>query len=563
MPTTPNAADLQHEDTWLEYRSLAFADAPAMKVSELVTSDQYRAEFLEGARLLRLWDRRRSDGGSGPSPIQIAIADMLNAHTFRNAILEPRRTTKTTSVQAVMLGRCTLRDDYLIGWTMATTGAKAGERFRKDIVVHLERLYPTKSARPFGINVGKGTEHIEWPNGSFLNVYAPKGEGFRSGGFDFAFVDEGGEADVEMSEDLTLAVLPTMDTRPDAQFVVAGTGAKFRTGNLLWDYLNKPGAAVIAHGLDEATPRDQFEQWDDLDDGRPGMRELIRGAHPGVGWTTDLSAIERNYEDFPLDKFLAEYGGIFGEEGAGTGVIPAPLWEAAALDDPMPKPPARFSLAIAVHPDGLWASIGVAWEHQEPVDLATQAWGLDGREPEDTRKRTAIGLLWHQKGVNGFAAKVLAYARKYRVPVIYDPLSQSAAVEVRMFARAAPRPKMTEAKTVDVRQGATKLLNSLTLGTLVHYRQNAPLQEAVTKAVKRQIGAMGWGFGRPKDDPDADITPLEACSLALQFLEDQPTAVAPSQAMDFGKPKPAEPTPAVDPAPKPKRAASPADALRF
>src|SRR6185503_10847389 len=91
--------------------------------TELITTDQSRAEFVEGARLLRL-DKmiRAGDGGTGPTPIQLAIADMLNAGYFKNGVLEPRRTTKTTSVQAVLLGRCSIREDYVVGWTLATTG---------------------------------------------------------------------------------------------------------------------------------------------------------------------------------------------------------------------------------------------------------------------------------------------------------------------------------------------------------------------------------------------------------------------------------------------------------
>jgi len=516
--TDPTLADLHDEATWLEWRSRAI---PGIG-TPLVTTDQTRMEFLEGARLLRL-DKfvRAGDGGTGPTPIQLVIADMLNAGHFMNGILEPRRTTKTTSIQAVILGRCTLRDDYQVGWTLATTGAKASERFRKDIVAQVLRVYPDHKSAPFSINVGKGTEHIAWSNGSFLNVYAPGGDGFRSGGFDLGWVDEGGEAEPDLSEDLTIAVLPTMDTKPGAQFVVSGTAAKYRGGNLLWDTLNDSDAGVIMHAIPDTTDPEELESWEPTEDHPRGrVRALVEAWHPGVGWTTPLSSIERNFSKFPREKFLAEYLGVFGSEGSNIGLISPPSWERAARPGDLPKPPKRFALAMAIHPDGLWASLAVAWMHRDELDdLVSVALALDGQAPP-VEEKVAVGLLWHQQGVQGFANKALQFARKYKVPIIYDQLSQAAGVETESLSRAQPRPTLQPATTTDVRRGATKVLKLLEEDGLIHWRQ-PQLDNAVAIAVKRPIGtAGGFGFGRPKGDYAADITEIEAVSLAVQFIDE-------------------------------------------
>lgn len=518
--TEPTLDDLLDEANWLEYRAEV---VPALHVTELVTTDRGRAEFVEGARLLRLDQpsRARFDGRLGPTPIQLAISDMLDAGHFINAILEPRRSTKTTAIECVILGRCTMREDYLVGWTLATLGSKASERFRKDIVVHVERVYPDKRNRPFKINVGKGTESIEWPNGSFLNVYAPGGDGFRSGGFDLGWVDEGGEAEPELSEDLTIAVLPTMDTKPGSQFVVSGTAAKYRGGNLLWDSLEDATAGVIKHAIPDTTDPEELESWEPSEDHPRGrVRELVMLAHPGVGWTTPIEAVKRNFEKFPREKFLAEYLGVFGSEGSNVGLITPAWWERTTLPGKLPAPPKRFTMALAIHPDGLWASIGVAWHHDvEPDDLVSEALRLDG-VLEPTGSKVAVGVLWHQQGVQGLAAKALGFARKYKVPIIYDQLSQSVGVEVETLSRAMPRPILQPATTSDVRRGATKVLKLLEDDTLRHWRQPT-LDNAVAIAVKRQIGAAGgFGFGRPKGDYAADITDVESISLALQFLGD-------------------------------------------
>jgi len=515
--TDPTLDDLLTEATWLEWRSRVI---PAMASTELTTTEQSRAEFITGARLLRLDKHiRAGDGGTGPTPIQLVIADMLNAGRKLNGILEPRRSTKTTSVECVILGRCTHREDYQVGWTLATTGAKASERFRKDIVAHVERVYPDPKSRPFTVNVGKGTEHIAWPNGSFLNVYAPGGDGFRSGGFDIGWVDEGGEAEPDLSEDLTIAVLPTMDTKPGAQFIISGTAAKYRAGNLLWDTLNNPKAGVIRHAIPETTDPEELESWEPEEDHPRGrVRELIELAHPGVGWTTPLEAVQDNFENFPREKFLAEYLGVFGAEGSNVGLIPPAQWERSLLPGAMPPAPKRFALAISIHPDGLWASVGVAWHHEDrPTDLVAEALALDG-VVEPAQAKVGVGLLWHQQGVRGFAAKVLQLSRKFKVPIIYDQLSQAVGVETETLSRAMPRPTLTPATTSDVRRAATKLLKGLEDDTIRHWAQ-PQLDNAATIAIKRAIGtAGGFGFGRPKADYAADITPIEAVSLAVHFL---------------------------------------------
>ncbi|HWL59298.1 MAG TPA: hypothetical protein VNQ48_00235 [Microbacteriaceae bacterium] len=537
----PTLLDLRDEATWLEWRSLI---PEPYQATELVTTEQGRLEFLEGARLLRV-DKmpRAADGLQGPTPIQLAIADMLNAGYFLNGVLEPRRTTKTTSIEAVILGRCSKREDHVAGWTLATTGQKARERFLRDIVAPINRLYPNPKRRPFDVNIGKGSESITWPNGSYLAVYAPGGDGFRSGGFDTAWVDEGGEAEPDLGADITVAVLPTMDTKPGAQFIVSGTAPSYTDGNLLWDTLTDPTAGIIRHSAPENTDPEELEAWEpDADHPRAKVRALVEQYHPGVGWTTPIESVQRNYEKFrKLGKpelFAAEYLGIPGAEGATERIIPPGPWERGALDGELPGVPAGFTLAIAIHPDGLWASVGVAWHLEPEQDLVTEALAAAGEHVDPGPQRTAIGLLHHQAGVQGFAKQVLLLARKHRVPIIYDQASQAAGVEIETLARATPKPTIIPATTLDVRRGATKMLKLLGSkpgeGTLVHYRKQAQLERAAELAIKRQIGTYGgFGFGRPKADFAADITPLEACSLALQFLDDAATPVAPADALHF------------------------------
>lgn len=532
MTLTPTISDLWSEANWLEWRSKV-EGLPAIRLTELVTTEQSRGEFIEGARLLRLDKRQRAgDGGFGPSPAQLLIADVLAAGKFLNAIFEPRRVTKTTSVQAVLLGRCFHREDYQVGWTMFTTGAKAGERFRKDIVSHLERLYPDPRTSPIKINVGKGTEHLHFTGtGSYLNVYTPNGDGFRSGGFDAAFGDEGGEADPETSEEVEVAVIPTMDTKPGAQFIIAGTGANYRTGNILWKALHDPDAAVAWHGIPETTDPAAYEAWEPSDEHpQARMRELIEIAHPGVGFTTPIEAVKRSFDSFPRDKFLLEYGGQFGLEGATDTIIPPAWWERAALDVaiadvPMPD---RFSAAMKVHHLGTHAALAVAFEYEEPADLVSDALALEG--VSEKPRKTAIAVWLHQTGTEGFERDVHTKMRRKRL--VYDNFGHTAII-AKKLEKLPLHPELHPTRTADIPLSTVRLLQGLEAGTIVHFRQQV-LDDAAGIAVRQKFGNYGsFRFGAPKSDPDLDITTLEAAALALHFLDDQPRSVKPTDAVHF------------------------------
>jgi hypothetical protein len=481
-------------------------------MTDLVTTEDTRREFLEGARLLRLDRRRRADGGFGPSPIQLVIADMLNAGRKFNGVLEPRRTTKTTAIQAVILGRCSMREDYLVGWTMTKKdgGQKTGERFRKDVVQHLERLYPDKDSRPFIINTGKGTEHIRWPaTGCYFNAYAPGNDAFTSGAYDFAWVDEGQDAPPELGADLMTSIPPTLDGRYRPQMVVSGTAPEFRKGNLLWDVLHMEGAGVIRHGVPDDIDPEELGSWEPEAEHPQGrVRELIELHHPGIGYTTPLSDVHDNFRAMKATPgaFNTEYLGLAGEEGANTSLISAPVWRASrrsALDLANVELPPLMSIALAVHPDGRWASIAAAW------------WG-------ENQERHAA-LLHHQSGVEGLSGVVLLTYRKHNRRIIYDDRRSTEAVEIAPLVAARPPIQTRALGTRDIGRATVLTLKLLNEGKLWHYEQE-PLDDAVDIAVKRKLGETGsFGFGRPdeRNRPDDDITPIEAVSRALYGLDDE------------------------------------------
>ncbi|WP_449408374.1 hypothetical protein [Microbacterium maritypicum] len=539
MSATPTLSDLWSEANWLEWRSRIDHLSP-IRLDTLTTTEQSRGEFIQGARLLRLDQRQRAgDGGHGPSPMQLVIADLLASGRFMNGIFEPRRSTKTTAVQAVMMGRCWSREDYRVGWTMFTTGAKAGARFREDIVAHLDKLYPTKSESPIAVNLGKGSEQLTFKHtGATLVVSTPNGDGFRSGGFDFAFGDEGGEADVEQGADVVRAVIPTMDTKPGAQFVIAGTGQKWRTGQLLWETLHDDDAAVAWHGIPENVDRSELVSWEpDLPHPKTGatggrMREWIERTHPGMGFTTLVEAPKRSYDRVPLDDFLIEYGGQFGFEGAADVLIPPAQLERALIRSEFPAPPAKFSAALKVHHLGHAASLAIAWEYQEPGDLVTDALELVGQQGRKTKR--AVALWWWQPGTTNLEREVLSRLRRRPTTLHYDKRGYTEEIAEKRIGVARPRIVMKPTVTADIPGSTVGFLKALEDDDLVIFH-HPELERAARTATRQAFGNYGtFRFGPPKSDPEADVTPLEACALALRFLADERERGNIADAITFG-----------------------------
>ncbi len=151
----------------------------------------------------------------------------------------------------------------------------------------------------------------------------------------------------------------------------------------------------------------------------------------------------------------------------------------------LPSLPERFSLAFAVHPDGISASIIAAWRNE------------DGK--------AVPGLLEHRRGIEWVAAALVKISRKYTVPITYDSGSQQAALVVELLNRAKPRPKLDPRLFADVKKSASLVVDEVERGNVEHYRQ-PELDQAVQVTVRRGTKlSTAWALGR--SEPNDDITP--------------------------------------------------------
>jgi hypothetical protein len=467
-------------------------------VSSLANSEAGRVEALEGFRLLRL-NREKFE----LRPQQLVIADALGATKEDGtpaasflSVLAPRRSSKTTSALAVALGRCSMRDEYRVAFTLATTRDLAAKRFKYDIAMVLERLYPNKAERPMQVRTGTGTESLVWANGSIFSVVTPNADGFRSEAFDMIIVDEAQAASVEATDDILAGALATMDTRPDSQFVILGTAGAFREGNLLWMGLEMGRQKLEDRGIveysvydpDRMITAEELADWETVE-------PLALAAHPGL--TSGLTPVSKVRGNFPLMKpatFLREYLSIFGMGGNKGGLFDLEAWALAGIaTKAAPRPPEAFSMALAVHPDQTCASLVAAWR---------------------SRGKARVLVLENRPGVAWVADRAATLASRYSIPIVHDDKGV-VNVQVSKMERMRPRPRLQKTGFRDVLEGVALFMAELDNANLQHYNQ-PELNEGIKATIKRAASGS-TAFGR-REQMD-DITTVEAAAMALQAYD--------------------------------------------
>lgn len=410
------------------------------------------------------------------------------------AVLMPRRSTKTTTLWAVLLGRCSLTPGYRVA-TTAQDGTRAGNVMR-------ERMRELE-ARGFEEGVGElrwsnGRERIEFANGSVIWVVAPSAAAFRSEAADALLFDEAGELNPEKSADLLAGALPLLDTRPQGQAIIAGTPAKSRAG-LLWDTLEDARRGEEETGILDYSLRDDEEVVVLDDDGQVvGLDEdVLRRVHPGVGTLTTMAKMRSRFRKMSRTQFEMEYCCRFPADSATDAISPE-QW-AAQLVERFERPE-RVGIAFDCSYDGSAASIVYAWR----LD--------DGR--------AVVEVVKHQLGTNWVAREAHRASAKYkRTPVAHDDIGANRDPATAL-GRMKPTPRLDRLNTKDIMGAAARFANEVHGGTLVHFGQT-DLDAAIENLTWRDIGKSGRAFGT-KQHSGAPISPVVAASLALWSYDRQP-----------------------------------------
>ncbi|WP_144719252.1 hypothetical protein [Agrococcus jejuensis] len=440
--------------------------------------------------------------------------DSFGRHLYGQVAVDvPRRSGKSESTTAIAIGRCLERPGYRVAIVFASTGTKLAARWKMDVFERIEgwadQHWPTLK-----ITRSNGHEAIDFGNGSQIMLLPPKASSFRSEAFDLIIIDEGGEASVALTSVLLQSAGPTMDTRPDAQLIIAGTPADFRAGNLLWDALEQGKAdidadraevldddesilhGIVKYGIREELTVEDVETWD-------LVRPLVERGHPGVGTLTTMRAIKQNYDRIGGERFAQEYLGQFGRDATTAGIINPGKWNGAEVDGDLETVrPDHFALGVAVSFDQSFSAIGIAWR-------------VDGV--------AHVGLVAYERGSDWLVERVNGIAAKYpRAPIVYDAKGQIN-VEVEKITQARARTRLQRQSWLEVQTAAALLVREVHTARLRHYGQEALTQAALIAS--RRGDERSFAFGRPT--PEAQIVALEAVSLALRVYDETPAKRAP------------------------------------
>jgi hypothetical protein len=427
-------------------------------------------------------------------PQAYTICDVIGSNTATDSdafgdlqhdevvVVAPRRCSKTSSIQAMLVGRMMSVPRYTI-ITTAQTGLKARSRF-------LEVAQPLHQADPddWLLWQAAGRECLEYaPNGSRWFVVAPKGDKFRSEGADCVWVDEAQEfEDPEVVRDLQSGIEPTLDTSAYPQLIVSGT-PKTKAG-LLWDTLQRGHEGEI--GIVEYAAAEH----DDPDD-----EAVWHRVHPGIGTLTTIERMRKRRRKLGRALFSQEYLCLW-QDPTVTRLISAGSWSGSQRDV-APSRPERIGLAFEVAVDGSYGAVVGAWR-----DGDGRAWWE---------------LLGLRSGAGWLPIFLADLARRRHLTISYDAIGQNLQV-AEALTRVRPRPRLDPLNTRQMIAVCPAIFDELHGGRILHVEQ-PDLTSAIDAAAKRYLRDGGWVWNREAGGPP--IAPLIAGTVALAAYDRLPAKV--------------------------------------
>lgn len=436
------------------------------------------------------------------TPQGVMVAGMLEAKSadgsplYDEAVVEiPRRSTKTTTIQLVLLGRCANTPGYRVVST-AQDGTRASG-IMQNMMTAIE-MHLTKTGRTLedvGIRQmyrSQGREYILWENGSKWWVVKPEPSAFRSDAADCMLFDEAGELAPDKADALQAGALPLMDTRENSQIIVAGTPAEVRAG-LLWDYLKAARDDPASLGIVDFTAGD-FADADDED--------TLWATHPGLaaGLTT-IAKLRKRREKMSELQYLREYWCVWPPDSTVTA-LDLRNWDATGRDH------------VAAPPDVPWA---IGWDVAigGQAGAVAVAWFDDDDEPH-------VQVMAHRNGSGWMPAYIAGGLLKYQqVHAGYDNIGENIAVAQALGRmeklRKQARDRIKPLNLGQIAAGTAVLAQANELLTL-HHAKHGGLDSAVRHAAWRESQGKRL-FMRLKGQ---EITCLMACTHALAAAAQMP-----------------------------------------
>lgn len=449
---------------WFHAKGVLYAAEPRA-VSPIPAGTDIRAAVI-GSKML----------GLALTPQGCIFAGVLEAKTPAGLPLYddvtgeiPRRATKTTTVQNVLLGRCVTRPGYRVIQT-AQDGTRASIVFM-DMVRTMERVTPVEEERGWSVFKSTGREYIQFDNGSRWWVAPPKSSSFRGLAADVIWFDECGELDPVESDDLEAGALPVMDTREDAQVIKTGTPGMVRAG-MFWKSLEAAEADPATLGVLRYAARDSevVDIEGMVESGNlERIQALLLRVHPGLACgLTSMAKMLKRLATMDLAKFIREYLCVWPPDTSATALDLA-KWKATEVS-PGPAPAGTpWAIGYNVAIGGVAAAIVAGWfdENGEPHLQV-----MDYRIKSD----------WLLEEL------VRAMKAHPRVPVAYDNIGDNIAVAQGLGRKPRLNVKVLQALQLRQVAAATATIATNVDGQTIHHGASPSLDKAVAAATWRESG---------------------------------------------------------------------------
>lgn len=400
----------------------------------------------------------------------------------------PRQSGKTLLLAVLLMLRC-IREDHHQAFYTAQTGKDARARWQD--MVKLIQSSPLRAT--VRVRRSQGSERLEFPNGSILQVFAPTADSLHGYTPPTVALDEAFAHDERLGDELMAAIEPAQQTLPHRQLWIVSTRGD--TDSVFLDAWLEKGAA--------GAPGVALFDWGASEDHDPRDPADVLAFHPAVGLPGGLgngtsvetivasklseAAYERAYANRPT-------------QGGDVKRIGAQAWEdvAAELEPPGDRP---LVLTYDVAHDRSAATVGATWT--------------------DASGQLCHKLVRWELGVAWVAPWVWQFVRDRRNVKAVAADDTGPAREVTAQLRRLVLPRGLDVRVLTTREltVAWGELLELIRTRSFHHCGNGHLADAAAAVVPRPL--LDSEAPSRRFSP-GDIAPLIACMVGLWTTQNRP-----------------------------------------
>lgn len=429
-----------------------------------------------GGRIAKIAKRM----GTPLMPWQQLVADVgleLNEEgrmAYREVLVTvPRQSGKTAMLLVVEMDRCTMWDDPQRVIYTAQTGSDARKKLLEDQVPLIEKSVWAKLVKH--VHRAQGNEGVLFRSGSRISVAASSKDSGHGFTVDLGVLDECWNDEDDRREQ---AMLPAMNTRPDAQIWLTSTMGTDRSV-----YLNrKVDTGRHAVATDKGSGIAYFE-WSIPDEADIENPEAWWEYMPALGWTISENVIAHAFETMEEAEWRRAYGNQR-TTLEHDRVFPAVLWEAVCRPSAEVGRDADVIFALDVLPDRSFGAIVAS----------------DGQTVE---------LIEHRPGTGWMVERAQRLLESWHGVLAIDGGGPAASIAEDLETLSVPVERMGGAEVA----AACACMYDAIADAKVTFRTDGAFETAIDGLAQRPIGDR---FVWSRSASRADITPFMAATLAFE-----------------------------------------------